>query len=107
MPAELACCRITRLELVLKYAKYSLHYAGQRFQFVVLWRVRLLDCFSFGPAYNLSDPVLVINTVNSAGEISKALWPRYWSCLSRQLRSGVPPLRQTSHCYYLSVEISS
>ena len=55
------------------------------------WRVRLLDCFSFGPAYNLSDPVLVINTVNSAGEISKDLWSRYGSRLSSRLQSGIPP----------------
>ena len=70
-------------------------------------RVRLLDCLSFGHTYNLSDPVLVINTVNSAGEISKALWPRYGNCLSHQSQSGVSPLCQTSHCYYLSVEVSS
>ena len=53
------------------------------------WRFRLLDCLHFGPAYNLSDPVLVINTVNSAGEIFKALWSCYGSRLSRQSWSGV------------------
>ena len=51
----------------------------------------LLDCFSFGPAYNLSDPALFINTVNSPGELSKALWSRYRSRLSHRSLRGVPP----------------
>ena len=72
-----------KLDLVLKkMPKYSLHYAGQRLQILVPWRVRILDCFSFGSAYKLSNPALVINTVNSTGEISKALWSHYGNCLS-------------------------